>query len=246
MQSAGYVSEIFVSFQGEGLHAGRRQLFLRMGGCHLRCRYCDTPGSLERAQVYRSFRNGTVLEAANPVEPDRLAASIQDVLSAAGRVDGTAITGGEPLLQADFLSRLLSDYPALPRPVLLETSGTQPERLSMLISQVDIVSMDIKIPSNTAERPFWQEHEQFLRLAGGKAYVKVLVDDATNPDEVEAAAHLVAQSVVGTPFFLQPITGAAGRVSIDPRTIARFFDRARLHLADVRVLPQTHKMLGIR
>ena len=74
MRSAGYVSEIFVSFQGEGLHAGRRQLFLRMGGCHLRCRYCDTPGSLERAPQYRVFGSGTATEHANPVEPDRLAA----------------------------------------------------------------------------------------------------------------------------------------------------------------------------
>lgn len=246
MQSAGYVSEIFVSFQGEGLYAGRRQLFLRMGGCHLRCRYCDTPDSLERTPHYRAFSNGTVLEQANPVEPDRLAASIEDVLSAAGPVDGTAITGGEPLLQADFLHALLANFQGLPRPVLLETSGTLPERLQMLISQVDIVSMDIKIPSNTAERPFWEEHQQFLELAGRKAYVKVLVDGETNPNEVEVAARLVARQTVETPFFLQPITGAAGEVCIDQPTIDRFFQRARLHLADVRVLPQTHKMLGIR
>jgi organic radical activating enzyme len=246
VQSAGYVSEIFVSFQGEGLHAGRRQLFLRMGGCHLRCRYCDTPDSLERAPAYRSFRNGTVLEEANPVGPERLAASIDHVLRAAGRVDGTAITGGEPLLQAEFLNRFLTDSPWLPRPVLLETSGTLPERLLTIVSQIDIVSMDIKIPSNTAERPFWEEHQRFLHLASGKAYVKVLFDDATNPDEVEIAARLVAQNSVETPFFLQPITGKAGRVAIEQPNIDRFFDRARRHLADVRVLPQTHKMLRIR
>jgi len=42
----GNVSEVFVSFQGEGVHAGRRHLFVRLGGCPLRCRYCDTPESL--------------------------------------------------------------------------------------------------------------------------------------------------------------------------------------------------------
>jgi organic radical activating enzyme len=130
--------------------------------------------------------------------------------------------------------------------VLLETSGTQPERLSVLVPQVDVVSMDIKLPSNTSERPYWEEHERFLRLAGRKAYVKVLVDNETNPDEVEIAARLVARQAPETPFFLQPITGEAGRVSIDQQAIDRFFERARRHLADVRVLPQTHKMLEIR
>ena len=64
----GYLSEIFVSFQGEGLYAGRRHLFLRLSGCHLRCRYCDTPGSLERTPSFRVYSDGTsVLEGANPV-----------------------------------------------------------------------------------------------------------------------------------------------------------------------------------
>ena len=44
----GYLSEIFVSFQGEGAHVGYRHLFVRLAGCNLRCRYCDTPDSRER------------------------------------------------------------------------------------------------------------------------------------------------------------------------------------------------------
>ncbi len=64
----GYLSEIFVSFQGEGLHVGRRHLFLRLSGCHLRCRYCDTPGSLTRSDHFcvRS-QAGAMLEGRNPL-----------------------------------------------------------------------------------------------------------------------------------------------------------------------------------
>jgi 7-carboxy-7-deazaguanine synthase len=48
----GYLSEIFVSFQGEGAHVGRRHLFVRLAGCNIRCRYCDTPDSLDRTATY--------------------------------------------------------------------------------------------------------------------------------------------------------------------------------------------------
>ena len=39
----GNVVEIFSGIQGEGIHVGRRQIFLRLAGCNLRCDYCDQP-----------------------------------------------------------------------------------------------------------------------------------------------------------------------------------------------------------
>lgn len=242
----GYLSEIFRSFQGEGLYAGRRQLFLRMSGCHLRCRYCDTPGSLERSPTFRiHLPNGQTFEGENPLTCGDTLGHALPLVEAADGADGLAVTGGEPLLQADFLAELLSDA-RWPRPRLLETSGTLPDKLAVVLPVVDVVSMDIKLPSNTGEAPLWDAHHQCLALARSKIYVKVLIDDGTAIDDVERAAELVQCTAPGAAVFLQPITDPFGRVSIGTATLDRFFAIARRHIPDVRVLPQTHKMLGIR
>jgi organic radical activating enzyme len=242
----GYLSEIFVSFQGEGLYAGRRHLFLRFAGCHLRCRYCDTPGSLERTPSLRVYPDGQpVLEGRNPLTCDEVLAHGMAVLDAAGGADGLAITGGEPLLQADFLSELLADA-RWPRPRILETSGTQPDKLLHVLPVVDAVSMDIKLPSNSGEPAFWDAHARFLVAARGKAYVKILVDEKTTLEDVERAAALVGSESPTSPVFLQPITSPAGDIDLRAPTLARFFHAIRRYAVDVRVLPQTHKMLRIQ
>ena len=165
-------------------------------------------------------------------------------MEAEGGADGVAITGGEPLLQADFLAELLDDS-RWPRPRLLETSGTQPDKLAVVLPVIDVVSMDIKLPSNTGEGAFWDAHQRFLAAACGKAYVKVLVDDGTAASDVERAAQLVRCEAPDAPVFLQPISGSSGRLEIGPASLDRFFAAARKHIGNVRVLPQTHKALGI-
>ena len=239
----GYLSEIFLSFQGEGTQVGRRQLFIRLAGCNLRCRYCDTPDSLERVDRYRVFApGGETHEHSNPASPGAVMETVQSLLANEAVVDGTALTGGEPLLQVDFLAELLAaDW--LPRPRLLETNGMLPESLRTVLPAVDVVSMDIKLPSNSGERAFWDQHARFLALAGDKAYVKILVDAGTDPDDVDRAAALVGE---GAAVFLQPITVAGGRVDIGADDLRRLYAVARRRVSDVRVLPQTHKMLAVQ
>lgn len=189
-------------------------------------------------------RDGSVATLPNPVTVQDLVAAVSRVIDSDGPIDGIALTGGEPLLQAEFLADLLQST-AIPRPRLLETSGTHSERLAMVLPLIDIVSMDIKLPSNTGERAFWDEHQRFLHLAGTKAYVKVLVDSGTDRADVERAARLVRESAPNAAVFLQPISGEDGRVDIDQTKLDSFFDDARRHLTDVRVLPQIHKFLRI-
>lgn len=242
----GYVSEVFCSFQGEGLFAGRRHLFLRMAGCNLRCGYCDTPESLERTISCRVHElEGSERDVPNPLDVRGVAAIIDRFLGACG-VHALAITGGEPLVQSAFLAELLREARP-PLPVLLETNGTYPERLPDLLPLIDIVSMDLKLPSNSGEPPLWEKHREFLSKSLEKiVYVKVPVDEATVDEEVRTAARLVAEADRRVVFFLQPILSATNEMQVSPRRLESFYDIATRELADVRVMPQAHKTLGVR
>jgi organic radical activating enzyme len=186
--------------------------------------------------------HGGSYELPNPASVDAVLAAAVPLLARNVGVDGIAVTGGEPLLQADFVAELLADA-RLPRPRLLETSGMMPEALRTVLHEVDLISMDIKLPSNSGERSFWEQHARFLAIAGRKAYVKILVDGGTDVDEVARAAELVGNSAA---VFLQPITSPDGRVNVGAVDLQRFFAAARRHAPNVRVLPQTHKMLGVQ
>ncbi|MEZ6019279.1 MAG: 7-carboxy-7-deazaguanine synthase QueE [Planctomycetota bacterium] len=90
--------EVFASIQGEGKYVGQPQVFLRLAGCPLRCRYCDTPGSWrirEGAQVRIDAPNGVRRENAwaTPLEALQWIGAVEP-----GNPGPSSITGGEPLL----------------------------------------------------------------------------------------------------------------------------------------------------
>lgn len=168
------------------------------------------------------------------------------MLTSQAPIDAIALTGGEPLMQSEFLAAFL-EANRFSAPVLLETNGVLPRRLRDVLPLVDIISMDIKLPSNTHEAACWEEHAEFLDLARTKdVYVKILLDQSTVDEDVEQAASMVAQITPVVPTFLQPIVDPAGCALIDFDRLTHLYILARRHLASVRVLPQTHKLLGIR
>lgn len=95
--------EIFYSLQGEGTRCGTPAVFLRLAGCNLACKWCDTK---------HSWGNGILCSTKD------IAAHIAD--SDCGSL---VITGGEPLLQQEPLTRLLKLLPDSLF-VEVETNGT--------------------------------------------------------------------------------------------------------------------------
>ena len=242
----GYLSEIFVSFQGEGAHVGRRHLFIRLAGCNLRCRYCDTPDSLERTLAYTVYGDAEPVSFRNPVDAGALSDLVRLMIKRHGPLDALAVTGGEPLTQSEFLAAFLAAG-RFAIPVLLETNGVLPRRLPEVLPLIDIISMDLKLPSNTGESAFWDEHAAFLELARTKdLYVKIVVDEHTSDTDIEQAVILLSTVRPMVPIFLQPMTDTDGHVVIGVDQLTHFYSLMRARVPTLRVLPQTHKLLGIR
>jgi len=118
------INEIFHSLQGEADAAGFRTVFVRLTGCPLRCRYCDT--------AY-AFHAGEWLDI------DSIVAQV-----AGFDTPHVCVTGGEPLAQPNchLLLTRLCDAGHL---VSLETSGAMDiGRVDARVARV----VDVKTPGS--------------------------------------------------------------------------------------------------
>lgn len=116
------INEIFYSVEGETSLVGKPAVFVRLAGCNLKCRWCDT---LRKKGIKKNLSDvlDKVAEYNCPV---------------------VVITGGEPLLQKsalDLMRKLITrDYK-----VVLETNGSK--EISPVPKEVKII-LDIKTPSS--------------------------------------------------------------------------------------------------
>lgn len=236
------IIEIFSSVQGEGKYVGCRQVFVRFEGCNLACRYCDTenaPGAHPHCRIERQAGSQSFYERENPLTPMQAAEEINRLLAETPH-QAVSFTGGEPLLQAEFIHAL---RPLLAVPFFLETNGTCVSQLEEIIEDVDIISMDIKLPS-VLSRPVWEEHRRFLAVARRKdLYLKMVLSAETTREEFEAAIRLIGACAPDTLLVLQPVTPFGGCVAIAPERMLAAQSFAAKRLRDVRVIPQTHRMM---
>ncbi|MCD4779684.1 MAG: 7-carboxy-7-deazaguanine synthase QueE [Candidatus Omnitrophica bacterium] len=224
------ISEIFSSVQGEGKYVGVRQIFVRFWGCSLDCQWCDT------AYAHQDPFEGIECDV------DQL---YQTVKSFQSPVHSISLTGGEPLEQADFLAPFAKRLKQEQQAVYLETNGTLPKALEPLIADIDYIAMDIKLPSSTRLRSFWDEHEMFLKIAKQKdVCVKVVVTEETIIQDIDQCVNLIARVASDTCCIIQPDTRELGAGLM--KKCEQFQQRALTALSDVRVIPQVHALLGVR
>jgi len=131
------VVELFVSRQGEGLWTGEESVFVRTGGCHLHCRFCDTPYAAWEADEGCDMSVGEIV----------------------GRVQASGkrhvvLTGGEPMLHAELVP-LTEQLERLGFLITIETSGT----LDLPV-RCHLMSVSPKLSNST---PLPESGEQVIR-----------------------------------------------------------------------------------
>ncbi|EIW18259.1 MULTISPECIES: 7-carboxy-7-deazaguanine synthase QueE [Pelosinus] len=236
------IVEVFSSIQGEGEFVGYRQVFVRLAGCNLECDFCDTPSSrtnVIEGQIEMTAGKRDFMTVKNPISIMDLSNYINKLLIVPHH--SVSFTGGEPLCQAEGIAQLL---PHIKGRIYLETNGTLPEKLKLVLPHIHIVSMDIKLPS-IIHQDVWQQHRQFLSIANAcSTFVKIVVTGKTNKMEFQKAVELIAAIDQKIPLIIQPVTPIHDCEGVTPDMMLLWQEQALIFLTDVRVIPQTHKFMG--
>ncbi|KAF5066423.1 7-carboxy-7-deazaguanine synthase [anaerobic digester metagenome] len=173
------VVEVFRSLQGEGRNQGRPTVFLRLAGCNLACRWCDTPYARDGGE-------------------ERGAADVVEVVRAiAGPCRLVCVTGGEPLLQQDALVPVLVALSREGFSCEIETNGTIPFGPSHAHAAI---TMDVKCPSSGETSDL-----SLLAALGPGDAVKFVVADLV---DLAYAERVLAEHPTQAEVFVSPVQGA--------------------------------------
>ncbi|MFA6100885.1 MAG: radical SAM protein [Victivallaceae bacterium] len=203
-QSSILVTETFLSIQGESTHAGRLCFFIRLAGCNLKCRYCDTRYSASLTDGKAETLELLVVKA---VSSD---------------VDLVEITGGEPLTQPATIP-LCEKLLDAGMTVLVETNGSMPIReLPAAVIRI----LDCKTPSSGESGSNLYKNYDFLTPADE---IKFVISDREDYDFSRRIIREYDLAAKTRNLLFSPVWG-----KIEPRQLAAWMiaDRppARLQL----------------
>ena len=243
-----YLSEIFSSVQGEGPYVGERHLFLRFCGCHRACIFCDTVvDRTESVLVEKSPGSGKFEQVPNPLTVEQVMEIVRaiDVDKSNRRI---SLTGGAPLLQAHYLRELLPQLCGDDHSIYLETAGDLPQQLKTIIEWIDIVAMDVKLSSVTKEPDTFPAHWQFLKTCRNwdvDVFTKLVLSAETDEGELMKAVQGIKKAGgQDTLIVIQPMTKAEKTDAVpNGEQLLHWQEMATRLMPNVRVIPQTHKML---
>jgi len=135
------INEIFYSLQGEGFLAGVPSVFVRLAGCPLRCRWCDT-----------KYAWATTAGARYGIE--KIIRTVQRY-----QTRFTVITGGEPMMTPD-LPELVRKLKECGKHITIETAGIA----FMPDLPCDLMSISPKLSNSTPTEPELAAVHEDMRL----------------------------------------------------------------------------------
>jgi 7-carboxy-7-deazaguanine synthase len=234
------VSEIFTSIEGEGIFVGKKTLFIRLSGCHLKCRWCDTRYALPLDSGIDYYVEEIKDQIVKELQPFTYKVNF---------------TGGEPLLQteaviqlADFIKRHtnLKTY--------IESSCFDSELFSEILPYMDICKIEFKTEDSKVVE---DEHYNNLLLNEFRClelavqynkttYIKIVVTNSTKLDSFKNLVYNIPKKIRTSDimgFIIQPSD------SIDQPTFSKLldtYDIVQPIFPEVRIIPQLHKVIGAR
>lgn len=234
------VSEIFTSIEGEGIFVGKKTMFIRLSGCHLKCRWCDTKYALP-------------LDSGTDYQIDEIKGLIiKELRPFTYKVN---FTGGEPLLQTEAVIEL-ADFVKKQTNVktYMESSCFDSELFSKVLPYIDICKIEFKTDdSNVVED---EEYDNLLlneirclelAVESNKAtYIKIVVTNSTNLESFKNLVYKISKRIKPSDilgFIIQPSFG------IDQPTVNKLLDTYDIvepMFPEVRIIPQLHKEIGAR
>jgi 7-carboxy-7-deazaguanine synthase len=173
------VNEVFYDVEGEGKYQGYATLFIRLTGCGLRCKWCDTKGAYFKG---REWGIGKILGKVRK-SPYRF----------------INITGGEPLEQRAEVIKLIKGMKKI-RPditVSVETNGAQ----NIKGVPADNISMDLKLPSSGEQGKMKLSNLKFLK---SKDQLKLV---AGSVKDLLYAKKTLSGKRIKAPVYVQPVFG---------------------------------------
>ena len=245
------VHEIFTSIQGEGPLVGTRMTFVRLRGCDLTCKYCDTAsarmddGSPALIETRPGGRRKRVPSAMTSTEALDIAEALLERGFPGPR--WLTLTGGEPLLHLQFVKAFARSARRERLPVYLETAGHKPAALAEVVADLAFVSLDWKLPSTLSRPVDMRLFRESLAVAEGKpTALKIVVTDAVTDEELEQAGFAVRRASGPLTIVLQPVTKIGDLRAPSGARLLQMQTLLLEHCGDVRVVPQVHKLLGVR
>ena len=211
------INEIYRSLQGEGIDSGRITTFIRMTGCNLRCKFCDTTYSYEEGEEM------SVDEVFN------------EIIKHNNRL--ICITGGEPLTQLDELNALqdrliISDYS-----VSIETNGSLDITKLVHFDDPSVrINLDVKGPSSGMEKNNILSN---LNNLSDKDQVKFILQSPEDFELLKTVLNDYKSVLRDVNIILTPVGGTKLKNIADHILKDDLFKQ----FTRLRVLPQIHKLI---
>lgn len=219
------INAIYMATEGEGVHIGTAQIFVRFQGCAVGCINCDSKETWDFIDLSQSL--------------DSVVAKVESLsLERMNPIKRVSITGGDPLHPKNEkgVLALVQELRSRGFYINIEAAGTRV--VDSIFNLVDFISFDFKTPSTNVTTNI-KVLKQFVQNYGEKAQIKSVISDKKDFECTFNAYKEIEVHLAHTPWVLTPCFEPGEMFS--GKRFALIMDMNHTYGAPFRVVGQQHK-----